>query len=573
MTILISELIFQRALITPDAPALREASQDFSYRALASELHHTANFLLHHGLARGERVAVYIEKRVDTVVALFGAAAAGGVFVPVNPLLKPEQVAHILKDCNVRILVTTPERFELLRPVLASCHDLRTLVICGDALPAALDGVTMVNWAERASAPDIIPHRAIDGDMAAILYTSGSTGRPKGVVLSHRNLVAGAESVAQYLENQADDRILCVLPLSFDYGLSQLTTAFRVGACAVLMNYLFPRDVIRAVEREKITGLAAVPPLWVQLAQLDWPAGVNAHLRYITNSGGAMPTATLAALRAKLPKMKPYLMYGLTEAFRSTYLPPEEVDQRPESMGKAIPNAEIMVVREDGTPCAPGEPGELVHRGVHVALGYWNDAEKTAERYKPAPGQASGLTITELAVWSGDTVKMDEEGFFYFLGRRDEMIKTSGYRVSPTEVEEVVYATELVAEVAAIGVAHPVLGQAVVLVVYAGENAPLPLKGEGQAGLVFPPLTKGDQGGFRDRADEPKSPLPPLLQRGESTAEGGVAEKLLAACKQQLPAFMVPAQILVRDAPLPRNPNGKIDRKALGQELAGLFAQ
>ena len=535
MTTLISELIFQRALITPEAPALREANQDFSYRALASELRHTANFLLHHGLARNERVAVYMEKRVDTVVALFGAAAAGGVFVPVNPLLKPEQVAHILKDCNVRILVTTPERFELLRPVLASCHDLRAVVICGAAMPATLDGVTMVNWAERPSAPDAIPHRAIDGDMAAILYTSGSTGRPKGVVLSHRNLVAGAESVAQYLENHADDRILCVLPLSFDYGLSQLTTAFRVGACAVLMNYLFPRDVIRAVEREKITGLAAVPPLWVQLAQLDWPASVNAHLRYITNSGGAMPTATLAALRAKLPKMKPYLMYGLTEAFRSTYLPPEEVDQRPESMGKAIPNAEIMVVREDGTPCAPGEPGELVHRGVHVALGYWNDAEKTAERYKPAPGQASGLTITELAVWSGDTVKMDEEGFFYFIGRRDEMIKTSGYRVSPTEVEEVVYATELVAEVAAIGVAHPVLGQAVVLVVYA-ENA---------------------------------SPSP----RPSPVGGEGVMEKLLAACKQQLPAFMVPAQILVRDAPLPRNPNGKIDRKALGVEWADLFAQ
>ena len=523
MTSLISELIFQRALITPDAPALRETSQDLSYQVLASELCHTANFLLHHGLARAERVAVYMEKRVDTVVALFGTAAAGGVFVPVNPLLKPEQVAHILKDCNVRILITTPERLELLRPVLAGCHDLRTIVICGEANSVAWDGVTLLNWAERARAADIAAHRAIDGDMAAILYTSGSTGRPKGVVLSHRNLVAGAESVSQYLENHTGDRILSVLPLSFDYGLSQLTTAFRVGACAVLMNYLFPRDVLRMLEKEKITGLAAVPPLWVQLAQLEWPASINEHLRYITNSGGAMPTATLAALRSKLPNMKPYLMYGLTEAFRSTFLPPEEVDRRPESMGKAIPNAEILVVREDGTPCAPGEPGELVHRGAHVALGYWNDPEKTAERFRPAPGQLSGLPITELAVWSGDTVKMDDEGFLYFVGRRDEMIKTSGYRVSPTEVEEVVYATELVAEVAAIGVSHRVLGQAVVLVVYAvGKD---------------------------------------------------VSDNLLIACKQQLPAFMVPAQIVMRDTPLPRNPNGKIDRKALALEHQQCFAE
>ena len=463
MAVLMHELIYKTARQVPASPALREAGRDVTYAALASDISCAANLFLGLGLDRCERVAVYMEKRIDAVVALFGAVAAGSVFVPVNPLLKPGQVAHIMKDCNVRILVTTPERLELLRPMLASCHDLRALVICGEAKPEPRDGLNIVNWAERATAPNAIPHHTIDADMAAILYTSGSTGRPKGVVLSHRNLVAGAESVSQYLENHAGDRILSVLPLSFDYGLSQLTTAFRVGACAVLMNYLFPRDVLRMLEKEKITGLAAVPPLWVQLAQLEWPAGINEHLRYITNSGGAMPTATLAALRSKLPNMKPYLMYGLTEAFRSTYLSPEEVDRRPESMGKAIPNAEILVVREDGTPCAPGEPGELVHRGAHVALGYWNDPGKTAERFRPAPGQLAGLPIPELAVWSGDTVKMDDEGFLYFVGRRDEMIKTSGYRVSPTEVEEVVYATVLDTEVAALGVAHPVLGQAVVL--------------------------------------------------------------------------------------------------------------
>ena len=525
MTSLVHELISHTAGRSPEALALKDGDRQLNYGELKNAVAQAADFYLAHGLGKSERVAVYLEKRLDTVVALFGAAAAGGVFVPVNPLLKPEQVGHILTDCNVRILVTSPERLELLRPIIPQCRDLRVLVVVGDKPVAPVEDMAIVSWSNRVDAPGHPPHRVIDQDMAAILYTSGSTGRPKGVVLSHRNLVAGAESVSQYLENKPEDRILSVLPLSFDYGLSQLTTAFRVGACAVLMNYLLPRDVVRAVEREKITGLAAVPPLWVQLAQLDWPESVADHLRYFTNSGGHMPKPTLDALRAKLPKTRPFLMYGLTEAFRSTYLPPEEVDRRPDSMGKAIPNAEILVVREDGTPCAPGEPGELVHRGIHVALGYWNDPEKTAERYKPAPGQLSGLVIPELAVWSGDTVKRDEDGFLYFIGRRDEMIKTSGYRVSPSEVEEVVYATGLVAEVAATGPAHPVLGQAVVLVIYAPA-------------------------GSED-----------------------VADKLLAECKLKLPGFMVPARIERRSEPLPRNPNGKIDRKRLSTELADLFQE
>jgi acyl-CoA ligase (AMP-forming) (exosortase A-associated) len=363
----------------------------------------------------------------------------------------------------------------------------------------------------------------IDTDMAAILYTSGSTGKPKGVVLSHRNMVAGAKSVAQYLENRPQDRILSALPLSFDAGFSQLTTACHVGARVTLINYLMPRDVLDAVVQERITGLTAVPPLWIQLAQLKWPATVTEHLRYIANTGGHMPKATLDRLRAALPKTLPYLMYGLTESFRSTYLPPAEIDRRPDSIGKAIPNAEVLVVREDGSLCAPGEAGELVHRGALVSMGYWNDIEKTAERFKPAPGRLTGLTTPELAVWSGDTVRIDEEGFLYFISRRDEMIKTSGYRVSPTEVEEVIYATKLAGEAAALGITHPVLGQAIVVVATARDGAELDSK------------------------------------------------ELLAQCRQRLPAFMVPARIIERQGSLPRNPNGKIDRKALAEQLQGLF--
>ena len=524
---LIHELLLHRARQTPDHEALAYQGARVDYAALAAQVSACAAGYLRSGLERSERVAVYLEKRFETVISMFGAAAAGGVFVPVNPLLKPEQVAYILKDCNVRILVTSAERLALLTGALRDCPDLRIVVTVGPKEHAAqLPGTGTLHWDEVVSGGDAAtPHRVIDTDMAAILYTSGSTGKPKGVVLSHRNMVAGARSVAQYLENTPADRILSALPLSFDAGFSQLTTAFHAGATAVLINYLLPRDVVDAVAAERISGLTAVPPLWIQLAPLKWPEAAQNSLRYIANTGGRMPKPTLDRLRAALPKTLPYLMYGLTESFRSTYLPPAELDRRPDSIGKAIPNAEVLVVREDGTPCAAEEPGELVHRGALVSLGYWNDAEKTAERFKPAPGQAPGLTMPEIAVWSGDTVRMDAEGFLYFVSRRDEMIKTSGYRVSPTEVEEVAYATELVGEVAALGIAHPVLGQAIVLVV-----------------------TPRDGKEFD-------------------------SDKLLAECRQRLPGYMVPALIKVRQGSLPRNPNGKIDRKLLATELAGLFEQ
>jgi len=520
---LLHSLIVQSASASPTAQALVYQKQSTSYEALADRVSRVAGAYLDLELGRSERVAIYLEKRQETVAAMFGAAAAGGVFVPVNPLLKPDQVAYILRDCNVRILVTSVERLRLLAPALHECRDLHSVIVVGEKVePAA--GLNTLAWEEAlVGSGGVRPHRVIDTDMAAILYTSGSTGKPKGVVLSHRNMVAGARSVAQYLENRQGDRILSALPLSFDAGFSQLTTAFHVGASVTLINYLLPRDIVTAVDQERITGLTAVPPLWIQLAQLEWPERARGSLRYIANTGGRMPKATLDSLRATLPKTLVFLMYGLTESFRSTYLPPSELDRRPDSIGKAIPNAEVMVVREDGAPCPPGEPGELVHRGALVSLGYWNDPEKTAERFKPAPGRPAGIIIPEMAVWSGDTVRTDEEGFLYFISRRDEMIKTSGYRVSPTEVEEVIYATGLVGEAAALGIPHPVLGQAIVVVTTARDGA---------------------------RLD---------------------AEELLARCRQQLPAFMVPARVMVREGNLPRNPNGKIDRKLLSQAMQDLF--
>jgi acyl-CoA ligase (AMP-forming) (exosortase A-associated) len=461
--------------------------------------------------------------------------------VPVNALLKPAQVAYILRDCGVRLLVTTRERLRQLGAELADCPALQTVLLVGpredgspvDTVPLwqRETPIRLAAWNEhinrRVGNEDAAPPSAgsvapcIDSDMAAILYTSGSTGKPKGVVLSHRNMLAGAYSVASYLGNTADDRLLCVLPFSFDYGLSQLTTAFASGACAVLLNYLLLRDIVEIVERERVTGLAAVPPLWIQLSQVNWPEQTS--LRYATNSGGAMPRATLNKLRKALPDTKFFLMYGLTEAFRSTYLDPARIDERPGSVGKAIPNAEVLVLRPDGSECAPDEPGELVHRGALVAMGYWNDPGKTEERFKHLPPRASGLPLPELAVWSGDTVRRDSEGYIYFVGRKDEMIKTSGYRVSPTEIEEVAYASGLVGDAAALGVPHPLLGQAIVLLATRARGAELD------------------------------------------------APDLAAICKRALPGFMQPAWVDVRNAALPRNPNGKIDRKLLATELAQLF--
>ncbi len=525
MTELLHQLVRMSARDHPSRVALAYKHELVDYNSLWEQIDRASRGLAGLGLKRGERIAIYLEKRIEMVVAIFAAAAAGCVFVPVNPILKSRQVGYILRDCDVRILLTSRERAADLAQEIDNSPALASVVLVDGKDGLELAPKRTLTWQEAITARgagDV--SRVIDTDMTAILYTSGSTGNPKGVVLSHRNMVAGAKSVSQYLENHHSDRVLCVLPLSFDAGLSQLTTAFTVGAQVVLLNYLLARDVVRACAEAEITGLTGVPPLWIQLAEIDWPEAASRSMRYFANTGGHMPRPTLDRLRQLMPRAKPYLMYGLTEAFRSTYLDPGEVDRRPDSIGKAIPNAEILVVRPDGSPCAPNEEGELVHRGALVSLGYWNDPERTAARFRPAPGQPSGLALPEIAVWSGDRVRRDEEGFLYFVGRLDEMIKTSGYRVSPTEIEEVVYATGLVGAAAALGVPHPRLGQGIVLVVSPPADRPL---------------------------DE---------------------NLLLQECRQAMPQYMVPLRIVTRDH-LPRNPNGKIDRKLLADEFAQSFAR
>jgi acyl-CoA ligase (AMP-forming) (exosortase A-associated) len=513
-------LVEDRARSHPDTPALTFKQETLTYDALCTQIGAVAAGLRELGVTREERVAVYLDKRIETVVAIFGASAAGAAFVPVNPLLRPAQVGHILRDCDVRVLVTSPERLALLRDELTSCPTVQNVVLVGARSEEAEQAghYRVHGWGQLRGSDHAAPApNVIDLDIGAILYTSGSTGRPKGVVLSHRNLIAGAESVATYLGNTANDVLLAALPLSFDAGFSQLTTAFAVGAHVVLMNYLLPGDVPRLCARHGVTGLTCVPPLWIQIAEQSWPEDARASMRYFANTGGRMPKPVLEKLREVFPSAKPFLMYGLTEAFRSTYLDPAEVDRRPDSVGKAIPDAEILVVRPDGSPCDPGEEGELVHRGPHVALGYWNDPVRTAERFRPVPRRDAPWRTPELAVWSGDAVTTDEEGFLYFVGRKDEMIKTSGYRVSPTEIEEVAYSTGLVRDAVALGVEDATLGQRVVL-------------------AVAPAAQEFD------------------------------ADALLEEMKSRLPLYMVPSSVVVRDA-IPRSPNGKFDRALLREEL------
>lgn len=483
-------------------PALVLREGTLSYKDLRERVARLAGWLAAEVPEPGARVATWAAKGELTCLMPLAAARAGLVHTPVNPLLKHAQVAHILTDSGSRLLLGTPARLASLQ--------------AGDLLPGCRAMAEAEVLELAAKAPPLPPSSADPEALAAILYTSGSTGKPKGVMLSHANMWLGAESVATYLGLAADDRALAVLPLSFDYGQNQLLSSWYAGASAVPLDYLTPRDVVKAIERHGVTTLAAVPPLWVQLAELDWPGETAAKLRRLTNSGGALTVDLVRRLRALFPQARLFAMYGLTEAFRSTYLDPALIDSHPTSMGTAIPHAEILVIGDDGAVTRPGEEGELVHCGPLVAQGYWQDVERTAERFRPAP---AGSRYGGMAVWSGDRVRRDADGLLYFVGRRDAMIKSAGNRISPQEIEDAALASGLVAEAVALGIPDPRLGHAVHLVARAAPGV------------------------------------------------SGAEEELPRILMQELPNFMQPRVIHWRAA-MPISPNGKIDRAGLYQELA-----
>lgn len=511
----------------PDAVAVVDGKAKYTYGDLDLASGSLCAALVEAGVEKGDRVGVFLEKSWEAIVAMLAASRAGAAYVNINPLFKPPQVAYLAQDCDIRAMIGDSARLDELDPGTVS----GTAFFKGERPrdEAAGELTDLAEVLANGDAPNET-RQVSEADLATILYTSGSTGMPKGVATSQRNVVAGAQIVTTYLENTHEDRILSALPLHFDAGMSQFTTSLRVGATLVLQRSRLPGDLTKALRRHEITGVTGVPPLWSLLLRSAKSIQEEPlqHLRYIANTGGRIPQANLEELKRLLTELsgtRIYLMYGLTEAFRSTYLPPEEIHRSsPEKgwcIGKAIPNTEIYVIDNEGRPCAPGEVGELVHRGPTVALGYWGNEEATAKAYRPNPLAPPELLDVERVVYSGDLVQRDEEGYLYLLGRNDAMIKTQGYRLSPEEVENLLIGSGLVHEACAFGVPDPEMGHLVMAVVS---------------------LKNGDD------------------------ADGAV-EQIREHVIQNGPPYMVPREILV-EKELPKTGSGKIDRKGISNAYA-----
>jgi amino acid adenylation domain-containing protein len=495
---------------SPDHTAVVAGERRLTYAELDRAVDGVAAGLRELGVDRGDRIAVVLPNGVEAAVALYAVARSGGAFLPLNPSIKQDKLTYVLQNSGAAGLICDGSLTGLADAALGEAPMARFAVGAGarigdGPLLSELAGSAAV--AEAGAAP-------IDVDLASVIYTSGSTGVPKGVTLTHRNMSFAAASIIEYLGMHAGDRVLCVVPLSFDYGLFQLLMSVRVGATIVLEpGFTFPGHVVELLERERITGLPGVPTVFEVLTALR---GLSERelpeLRYLTNTGAALSASTIAAIRRTFPRARLFSMYGLTECKRVSYLPPEQLDERPDSVGVPIPGTEVWIEDDEGREVAPGEVGELMVRGTHVMQGYWGDPEATAERLRP------GRWPWESTLATGDLFWRDDEGFLYFVGRKDDIIKSRGEKVAPREVEDVLYAHEGVLQAAVIGVDDRLLGQAVHAHVAPGPGEELD---------------------------------PAQLKRH---------------CAERLEDYMVPQRIVVHDA-LPRTDNGKIDRRGLAGEL------
>ncbi len=496
----------------PDKVAVVAGKTRLSFAEVDRMSDRLAAGLIGRGLARGDRVVIFMDNCWEAVVSIFAVLKAGAVFVPINPSTKAEKLAYILENCRAAAVITQGRLAATAALAMVEAPTVNFVVLAGGKGPAAAGSLSFEDTV-AADGPVSLPSPGITLDLAMLVYTSGSTGFPKGVMMTHQNVLAAAGSITTYLENREDDVILGVLPISFDYGLYQVLMAAMVGATLVLeKSFAFPQAILNRMSEEKVTGLPLVPTMAAILLQMrDLEAGSFPHLRYITNTAAALPPSHIARLQTLFPSARIYSMYGLTECKRCTYLPPEELARRPDSVGIAIPGTEAYVADDDGRPVAPGIVGELTIRGPHVMRGYWENQEATDRALRPGPYP------WEKVLRTGDFFRADEEGFLYFIGRKDDIIKTRGEKVSPKEVENVLYALPGIAEAVVVGVPDPILGLAIKAVVA---------------------LSPGARLGERD---------------------------VLRHCAASLEDFMVPKIVEFRDA-LPKTESGKISRRLIEEE-------
>jgi len=515
---LIQHLLDESGEKYPDKICLEESKFSITYQETIQRSRKIAGMLQSLEVNSGEHVGVFMDRSVDQVISLLGVFYAGAVLIIINPILKERQISHIIQDAGISTIITSDDKINKNFSVLDKAGVKKAIVFHGKNEYGFEDEILFND--NYDSFPEFDGKCSCIGhDTSHIIYTSGSTGQPKGIVISHRNTIDGGKIVSQYTGLNLDDRIIGALPFNFDYGFNQLINTLYMGATIYLHRFFMPNDLLRILEEKQITVFAGMTPIWSKIFNpklTDLSKDYDfSMVRMVTNTGGKVPVSIVKQLRKLFSKSKIYLMYGLTEAFRSTYLDPSQIDKYPDSIGKAVPNVEIMVLNKEGKECAPNEEGELVHRGALISKGYWNNPEKTKQVFRPNPLLSEKNAHLETVVFSGDIVKRDEQGFLYFIGRRDNMIKTKGYRVSPTEVEELIYNFEGVAECIVTGYE---------------ENDTIKLRA--------------------------------IVQLKDSTWS---SQKILRQCKQDFPFYLVPDDIVVRKN-FPLTSNGKIDRKRVIQE-------
>ncbi|GAA4110901.1 class I adenylate-forming enzyme family protein [Aminobacter aganoensis] len=507
----LEQFLRDSARLRGDKTALIARDARLTYAQLDSLSDRLAGALGDLGIGRGDRVLVFMDNCWEAAVSVFAIAKAGAVFSPVNPSTKADKLDFVIGNCRARAVLTQARLLPVVTEALAG-GDRDLLVVSTATAGVAPKGTVSFNDC-LASDMALANHGGIDVDLAMLIYTSGSTGRPKGVMMTHRNIEAAANSITTYVENTPDDIILNVLPLAFDYGLYQLIMSVKVGATLVLeKSFSFPQAIFDVIRAENVTGFPLVPTMAALILQMrDIKPGFLPSLRYVTNTAAALPPAHIARLRELFTGVRLYSMYGLTECKRCTYLPPAELDRRPGSVGIAIPNTEAFVLDDDGNPVPPDTPGELVIRGPHVMQGYWENEEATNRMLRP------GTNPWEKLLYTGDLFRCDAEGFLYFVGRKDDIIKTRGEKVAPKEVEAVLHACPGIAEAVVIGVPDPILGHAIGALVVLSD--------------------------------------PGLTQR-----------EILRHCQGHLEDFMVPKIIEFRSE-LPRTDTGKVSRRLAAESM------